>query len=109
MAGRWATEAVHIIPVFGEKGGLVEHMVFDLCFNYTHAFCRRVGRHIKSILNVWMLLGTALLAYVLFVRGIDWSQMAGIKVGVNLILAYVCLFLLPRVLFYPLLRKKRQE
>ncbi len=33
MAGRWATGMVHIIPVFGERGALLEHTVFDLFFN----------------------------------------------------------------------------
>jgi hypothetical protein len=33
MAGRWATNMVHIIPVFGERGALLEHWVFDMFFN----------------------------------------------------------------------------
>ena len=33
MAGRWATNIVHIIPVFGEKGALLEHWIFDMFFN----------------------------------------------------------------------------
>ncbi len=33
MAGRWATGAVHVIPVFGEHGALAEHAVFDLFYN----------------------------------------------------------------------------
>jgi hypothetical protein len=33
MAGRWAKRMVHVIPVFGEHGGLLEHSVFDLFFN----------------------------------------------------------------------------
>ncbi|MFH1943820.1 MAG: hypothetical protein ABIL68_17095, partial [bacterium] len=33
MAGRWATNIVHIVPVFGERGALLEHGVFDLFFN----------------------------------------------------------------------------
>ncbi len=33
MAGRWATQLVHIIPVFGERGALLEYAVFDLFFN----------------------------------------------------------------------------
>ena len=34
MAGHWATSAVHIIPIFGERGALLEHAVFDLFYNY---------------------------------------------------------------------------
>ena len=33
MAGHWATEAVHIVPVFGERGALLEHGVFGLFYN----------------------------------------------------------------------------
>jgi len=34
MAGHWATEAVHIIPIFGERGALMEHAVFNLFYNW---------------------------------------------------------------------------
>jgi len=33
MAGRWATRMVRIVPVFGERGALLEHWVFDAFFN----------------------------------------------------------------------------
>ena len=33
MAGSWATKAAHVIPVFGEKGALIEHLVWDCFFN----------------------------------------------------------------------------
>ena len=33
MGGNWATKMVHIIPVFGEKGALIEHWIFDGFFN----------------------------------------------------------------------------
>lgn len=41
MAGRWATGAVRFIPVFGEHGGLPEHAVFDLFFNFPLSVKRR--------------------------------------------------------------------
>jgi len=34
MAGHWATGAVHVVPVFGERGALLEHAVFDAFYNY---------------------------------------------------------------------------
>jgi len=34
MAGHWATEAVHFVPVFGERGAWLEHAVFDAFYNY---------------------------------------------------------------------------
>jgi hypothetical protein len=33
MAGRWATHLVRSVPVFGERGALLEHKVFDMFFN----------------------------------------------------------------------------
>ncbi|HBA85838.1 MAG TPA: hypothetical protein DCZ95_17280 [Verrucomicrobia bacterium] len=33
LAARWATEAVHIVPVWGQPGGRLEHRLFDLFFN----------------------------------------------------------------------------
>ena len=33
LAGRWATRLTNHVPVFGERGGLLEHMVFDTFFN----------------------------------------------------------------------------
>ncbi len=43
MAGHWATEAVHMIPVFGERGALLEHYVFCLFFNKPLTIRRRIG------------------------------------------------------------------
>jgi len=34
MAAHWATGAVHVVPVFGEHGALLEHFIFDLFYNY---------------------------------------------------------------------------
>ncbi len=42
MAGHWATEAVHKVPVFGEKGAWLEHFVFDAFYNYPLTVRRRV-------------------------------------------------------------------
>jgi hypothetical protein len=42
MAAHWATEAVHMVPVFGERGALFEHTVFSLCYNYPLTVRRRV-------------------------------------------------------------------
>lgn len=33
LAGRWARNLVGFVPVFGERGGLLEHGVFDFFFN----------------------------------------------------------------------------
>ncbi len=42
MAAHWATDAVHMIPVFGERGALLEHAVFGLCYNYPLTVRRRM-------------------------------------------------------------------
>jgi len=42
MAAHWATGAVHIVPVFGEHGALMEHAVFDLFYNYPLSVRRRL-------------------------------------------------------------------
>jgi len=34
LAGRWAKNLTHVVPVFGESGALLEHFVFDLFFNF---------------------------------------------------------------------------
>ncbi len=96
MASRWATEATHIIPVFGERGALLEHWVFDIFFNIPQI----AGRHIKPILNVWMIAGFILAAAAF--RFMDY-EIAG---WININLALIVLFVMPRMLFLPLLSKK---
>ncbi len=109
MASRWATSTVHIIPVFGEKGALLEHVMFDMFFNVPRVIGRLASKHIRGILDLWALLGLLLAAYVFGVRGVDWSQLEGIKVGVNVILCVLCVFTLPRLLFYPILHRRRSR
>jgi hypothetical protein len=42
MAGHWATEAVHMVPVFGEHGALLERWVFNLFYNWPLTLRRRM-------------------------------------------------------------------
>ena len=44
MAGHWATEAVHVVPVFGESGALLEHKIFNLFYNWPLTIRRRMRR-----------------------------------------------------------------
>jgi len=44
MAAHWATEAVHIVPVFGERGALLEHWIFCLFYNWPLTIRRRMRR-----------------------------------------------------------------
>ncbi|MBI4720022.1 MAG: hypothetical protein HY770_02070 [Chitinivibrionia bacterium] len=42
MAAHWATGAVHVVPVFGERGALLEHKVFTLFYNIPLTVRRRM-------------------------------------------------------------------
>jgi hypothetical protein len=44
MAAHWATDAVHIVPVFGERGALLEHGVFSLFYNRPLTIRRRIKK-----------------------------------------------------------------
>jgi hypothetical protein len=44
MAAHWATEAVHIVPVFGERGALLEHEMFCLLYNWPLTIRRRMRK-----------------------------------------------------------------
>jgi len=95
LVSRRATSVVHIIPVFGEHGALLEHWVFDLFFNIPQI----MGRHIKGLLTAWMLLGIALFGPLL-VLGIGNVVMEWI--------ALVAVFIFPRTVFYPILNRKER-
>ncbi len=105
MAGRWATSAVHIIPVFGEKGALTEHFVFDFFYNRPRRVARWLSRRSKGLLTLWMIAGLAVAGYLLGVRGVDWQTPQGIKSGFNIVITVLCVFVLPRSLFHPMLKR----
>jgi hypothetical protein len=44
MAAHWATAGVHIVPVFGERGALLEHGVFCLFYNWPLTIRRKMRR-----------------------------------------------------------------
>jgi hypothetical protein len=44
MASHWATDASHIMPVFGERGALFERWVFGLCYNWPLTIRRRMNK-----------------------------------------------------------------
>lgn len=105
MASRWATEAVHVVPVFGEKGALLEHWAFDACFNLPRAAGLWARARIRGLLTGWLVLGLGILGYAFGVRHLPLSGEGETgKAGINLILAVVVLCVLPRVLFYPVLK-----
>lgn len=77
MAGHWATGVVHIVPVFGERGALLEHGVFDLFFNYALTLRRRapIRAEQRSRLapRLWHVFPLALAGAVIFFV-IDWAM-----------------------------------
>ncbi|MGQ9663425.1 MAG: hypothetical protein ACUVWX_13960 [Kiritimatiellia bacterium] len=105
MAGRWATNSVRLVPVFGERGALLEHIIFDAFFNLPRIVARPLARHIKGVLNLWLCAGLALCGIAFGIYRIPWQE----KSGINLIMAVVALFVLPRVLFYPILTRKKRN
>jgi len=44
MAAHWATDAVHSVPVFGERGALLEHWIFCLFYNWPLTIRRRMRK-----------------------------------------------------------------
>jgi hypothetical protein len=48
MAGHWSTEAVHTVPIFGERGALLEHWVFYLFYNWPLTIRRRMRKRAEA-------------------------------------------------------------
>jgi hypothetical protein len=70
MAGHWATEIVHVVPVFGERGALLEHWVFCLFYNWPLTIRRRMARRaeVRSAFPVryWHAVGCVVAAVAAF-------------------------------------------
>lgn len=71
MASHWATDAVHIVPVFGERGALLEHWVFCLCYNWPLTIRRRMAkvteRRAGLPIRFWHLPAAAVSASAIFI------------------------------------------
>ncbi len=103
MASRWAMDAVRIVPVFGERGALLEHWVFDVVFNRPRLWGARLRRHAAAVLDGWMVLSATV--FVAVARGCTLET----RGAVNLLIAVVVLGLLPRLVFYPVLCGKERR
>ena len=70
MAAHWATSAIHIIPVFGERGALLEHWAFCFFYNWPLTVKRRMIKisQIRSSLKtrLWHIPICALIPAVFF-------------------------------------------
>ncbi len=82
MAGRWAKNAVHFVPVFGESGGLLEHAVFDVFFNLPLSIKRGFKTRPLpwTIGTVVVATLTAVAAFLAYTKVWEWRQE---KVPVN--------------------------
>jgi hypothetical protein len=104
MAAHWATEFVHIVPVFGERGALLEHWVFCLFYNWPLTIRRRMRRRADArkalparfwhvglcALGGAALLGFAESIYVLSIGELPRLGMTLWSVGVLVPVAVVC-------------------
>ncbi|CAB1084688.1 hypothetical protein D1AOALGA4SA_12198 [Olavius algarvensis Delta 1 endosymbiont] len=101
MAGHWATEAVHVVPVFGERGALLEHKIFNLFYNWPLTIRHRMHqrRRLRSAMppRYWHVALCAICAMAVFVviDLIYLNQSAGLPGlkqiwGVALALPLIC-------------------
>ncbi len=104
MASRWATNMVHVIPVFGEQGALFEHWIFDLFFNRPQQFAKWAAPRMHWLLDGWMIGGLLLAGLAFYLWPLQLTQL---KPMVNITLATMVLFAFPRLVFYPLMEKKK--
>ena len=76
MAGRWATSLVRHIPVFGERGGLVEHIVFDFFFNLPLSIKRAFKKRPIpwSLATAAALVATVAITVAGYARLWEWRQ-----------------------------------
>ncbi|MEJ2703565.1 MAG: hypothetical protein P8Z79_14095 [Sedimentisphaerales bacterium] len=90
MAGHWATEAVHVVPVFGERGALLEHWVFCLFYNWPLTIRRRMRKRAEARARLkpryWHVAAcavgaTGLLTFATFIYRLN----AGVSPGSNLL------------------------
>jgi hypothetical protein len=75
LAGRWTMSLARVVPVFGERGGLLEHSVFDFFFNLPLS----IHRGFKTSPASWALGSTlcaGFLAGIVFLGyGCAWEQL----------------------------------
>ena len=70
MAGHWATNAAHSVPVFGEHGALLEHKVYGMFYNLPLTIRRRMRKRIEKRADLksryWHVLPCALTGAAIF-------------------------------------------
>ncbi len=88
MAGHWSTEAVHAVPVFGERGALLEHTVFNVFYNWPLTIRRRMRKRGDWRATIppryWpvflcVLAGTGLFLLVDFIYYMHFAELPSLK------------------------------
>jgi hypothetical protein len=76
MAAHWATDAVHIVPVFGERGALFEHAIFCIFYNWPLTIRRRMQARAslreKLAVRYWHILPIAAAASMVLKFFVQW-------------------------------------
>ncbi|MBU1260084.1 MAG: hypothetical protein KJ757_07640 [Planctomycetes bacterium] len=76
MAAHWATDAVHIVPVFGERGALLEHAIFCIFYNWPLTIRRRMQARAalreKLTVRYWHILPIAIAAVMVLKFFVQW-------------------------------------
>ncbi|MFC1515321.1 hypothetical protein ACFL7E_01030 [Thermodesulfobacteriota bacterium] len=81
MAGHWANQSVHIVPVFGESGALLEHWVFCLFYNWPLTMRRRIRKRIAlrtSMENRYWHIGVCAIAASVIFGAVDVAYLKSI-------------------------------
>jgi hypothetical protein len=91
--------------VFGEKGALFEHVVFDVFFNRPRMIGAWGAKHARWLLTGWLLLGMTVWWTLLALTGAGWD----LKIWINSVLILIFVFVFPRVVFYPALKSTRSR
>ena len=80
MAGHWATGAVHVVPIFGERGAWLEHFMFDAFYNFPLTLRRRIRKRAELRAGRparrwhWPVAGIAA-AGALWLAGMGWNAL----------------------------------
>ena len=101
MASHWANESVHIVPVFGESGALLEHWVFRLFYNWPLTIRRRIKKRMKARESLpkryWHIvlcvtLGTAIFGISDAVHLVNTGMLPGLKSlwGLSILVPLIC-------------------
>jgi hypothetical protein len=98
----------HVIPVFGEKGALMEHWIFDSFFNRPQKFAKWAAPRMRWLLDGWMIFGLTVVVLALCL----WPQaLLGSSEGRGQPDARprLCCSCFRACLFYPLMTKKQHR